>query len=56
MVFKQVWQCGHCGIVHNYKVEAKECCQGSEELSFQCSECNILFNIDIKDKCPECGK
>lgn len=56
MVFKKVWQCGHCGNVYNNKSEAVECCQGMEEISYQCSNCKILYNSEVKGKCPECGK
>ncbi len=57
MVFNKVWQCGHCGGVFEKKEEAVECCGGFEELSYQCSnkQCMILYNENIKGKCPECG-
>jgi len=55
-MFEKVYQCGHCGTVHPHKDVANECCGGYSEISYQCSECGILFNTNPRDKCPECGK
>ena len=55
-MFKKVYQCGHCGTVHLTEDVANECCGGYSEVSYQCSKCGILYNTNIKGKCPECGK
>jgi len=56
MVFKKIWQCGHCGVVHKDETQAVECCQGMEETGYQCSHCEILYKEKVSGKCPSCGK
>ena len=51
---KEVWQCGHCGVVYDTKWEANECCgdgaeDGYAERSNRCEKCNTLYHHTITE-------
>jgi len=56
LILKRVWQCGHCGKVHNDLEEAESCCGGYEELSFKDENTGKLYSDDAVKKylCKDC--
>lgn len=47
---KIVWQCGHCGVVHDKKADANECCDNNAEECRRCNKCGNLYHHTIR-KC-----
>lgn len=48
-MMKIVWQCSECGVVHNTKLKADDCCGGYGEKSNRCTDCGQLYYIGIAE-------
>ncbi len=44
-MIKEIWQCGHCGLVDTDRGIIELCCGLTPERCYQCSKCKKLYHI-----------